>query len=149
MFNNGQRKGLKAWVRFDGNNNAVAGSLIFQKNKPKVGIWKEYTDVNLCCPAYVPYTLVTSLAGGTAPDLLCAGAFIIYCNNIGRISASLNTYLADTTIEAIVNALNLEYSFLGNWIVVSPSEVGLQLTQSIADELCPGGEITIEIFCGG
>lgn len=50
MFNN-VRKGLKAWVRFDGNNNAVAGSLIFQKDKPKVGKWKEYQDVNLCCPS--------------------------------------------------------------------------------------------------
>lgn len=49
MFNNNQRKGLKAWVRFDGNKNAVAGSLIFQKDKPKVGNWKEYMDVNLCC----------------------------------------------------------------------------------------------------
>jgi len=49
MFNNNVRKGLKAWVRYDGNNNAVAGSLIFQKDKPKVGKWKEYMDVNLCC----------------------------------------------------------------------------------------------------
>lgn len=48
MFNNA-RKGLKAWVRYDGNNNAVAGSLIFQKDKPKVGKWREYVDVNLCC----------------------------------------------------------------------------------------------------
>lgn len=43
------RKGLKAWVRYDGTNTAVAGSLIFQKDKPKVGKWKEYIDVNLCC----------------------------------------------------------------------------------------------------
>lgn len=49
MFNNNVRKGLKAWVRYDGNNNAVAGSLIFQKDKPKVGKWKEFMDVNLCC----------------------------------------------------------------------------------------------------
>jgi hypothetical protein len=149
MFNNNQRKGLKAWVRFDGNNNAVAGSLIFQKNKPKVGTWKEYTDVNLCCPEYVPYTLITSVVLGIPPDLLCIGSFTIYCNNIGRISAGISTYIEDATIETIVNALNLEYSFLGNWIVVSPSEVGLQLKQSIADELCPGGELSIEIFCGG
>jgi len=71
MFNNNQRKGLKAWVRFDGNNNAVAGSLIFQKDKPKVGKWKEYKDVNLCCPSndctvdYSPWRLVT---GGEAGD---------------------------------------------------------------------------------
>jgi hypothetical protein len=70
MFNNNQRKGLKAWVRYDGNNNAVAGSLIFQKDKPKVGKWKEFMDVSLCCPAdctpdYSPWRLVT---GGEAGD---------------------------------------------------------------------------------
>jgi hypothetical protein len=65
------RKGLKAWVRFDGGNNAVAGSLIFQKNKPKVGKWKEYKDVNLCCSSsdcfvnYSPWRLVN---GGNAGD---------------------------------------------------------------------------------
>lgn len=70
MFTN-TRKGLKAWVRFDGNNNAVAGSLIFQKDKPKVGKWKEYMDVNLCCPVtdctpnYGQWKLVT---GGLAGD---------------------------------------------------------------------------------
>lgn len=64
MFNNNQRKHLKAWVRYDGNNNAVAGSLIFQKDKPKVGKWKEYKDVSLCCPQtnctpnYSPWKLV-------------------------------------------------------------------------------------------
>ena len=71
MFNNNQRKGLKAWVRFDGNGNAVAGSLIFQKDKPKVGKWKEYKDVSLCCPStdcnidYSPWRIVT---GGEAGD---------------------------------------------------------------------------------
>ena len=70
MFNNNVRKGLKAWVRYDGNNNAVAGSLIFQKDKPKVGKWKEYQDVSLCCPSdctpsYAPWRLVT---GGQAGD---------------------------------------------------------------------------------
>jgi hypothetical protein len=65
------RKGLKAWVRYDGNNNAVAGSLIFQKSKPKVGKWREYKDVNLCCLTsdcvvdYGPWRLVS---GGEAGD---------------------------------------------------------------------------------
>lgn len=75
MFNN-VRKGLKAWVRFDGNDNAVAGSLIFQKNKPKVGKWKEYQDVNLCCPStnctpnYGPWRLVTGGEGGDGVVLI-------------------------------------------------------------------------------
>ena len=64
MFTNNQRKGLKAWVRYDGNNNAVAGSLIFQKTKPKVGKWKEYQDVNLCCPPQPPITRCTINSNG-------------------------------------------------------------------------------------
>jgi hypothetical protein len=39
---------LKAWVRFDGNKNAVPGSLILRNTKPKVGTWREVT-YNLCC----------------------------------------------------------------------------------------------------
>jgi hypothetical protein len=70
-MSNNTRKGLKAWVRYDGGNNAVAGSLIFQKTAPKVGKWKEYKDVNLCCPQtdctpnYGTWRLVT---GGEAGD---------------------------------------------------------------------------------
>jgi hypothetical protein len=39
---------LRAWVRFDGNKNAVPGSLILRNTKPKVGTWREVT-YNLCC----------------------------------------------------------------------------------------------------
>lgn len=66
MFNNNTRKGLKAWVRFDGNNNAVAGSLIFQKDKPKVGKWKEYVDVNLCCSSDTTTTTTSSTSTSTS-----------------------------------------------------------------------------------
>ena len=74
MFNNGQRKGLKAWVRYDGNKNAVAGSLIFQKDKPKVGNWKEYMDVNLCCPS-TPSSCNTS---NLNIELLLSGLNVCY-----------------------------------------------------------------------
>ena len=39
---------LKAWVRYDGSGRAVAGSLILQRSKPKVGNWKEINST-LCC----------------------------------------------------------------------------------------------------
>lgn len=39
---------LKAFVRLDGQNRVVAGSLILRQNKPKVGKWREI-DVNECC----------------------------------------------------------------------------------------------------
>lgn len=59
-----ERNGLKAWIRYDANNKAVAGSLIYQKNKPTSGVWKEYieggSDIN-----YGDWKLVK---GGDAGD---------------------------------------------------------------------------------
>jgi hypothetical protein len=47
-------KKLRAFVRYDGKNRVVAGSLILQPNQPKVGKWKEL-PVYKCCipPVYV------------------------------------------------------------------------------------------------
>lgn len=39
---------LKAFVRFDGSGRIVAGSLIFRKNKPKVGKWREILAYECC-----------------------------------------------------------------------------------------------------
>ena len=39
---------LKAYVRFDGTGRVIAGSLILQRFKPKVGNWVEI-DANECC----------------------------------------------------------------------------------------------------
>jgi hypothetical protein len=50
-------KKLRAWVRYDGKNRVVAGSLILQPNKPKDGKWKEL-PVYKCCGNVNPnYTL--------------------------------------------------------------------------------------------
>ena len=39
---------LRAFVRYDGSNRIVAGSLILRKNKPKVGKWKEIPAYECC-----------------------------------------------------------------------------------------------------
>jgi hypothetical protein len=39
---------LKAYVRYDGTGRVIAGSLILQRFKPKVGNWKEI-NANECC----------------------------------------------------------------------------------------------------
>jgi len=49
MFNNLNKKDLKAFVRIDGTGRVVAGSLILRKNKPKVGKWREI-PAHECCP---------------------------------------------------------------------------------------------------
>ena len=49
---------LKAYVRFDGTGRVIAGSLILQRSKPKVGNWQEI-PANECCN-YVPTTTTTT-----------------------------------------------------------------------------------------
>ena len=55
MANNNK---LKAFVRYDGSGRVIAGSLILQRFKPKVGDWVEI-DANECCN-YVPTTTTTT-----------------------------------------------------------------------------------------
>ena len=59
MANNNNK--LKAYVRYDGTGRVIAGSLILQRNKPKVGNWQEI-DANECCN---PTTTTTTTAAPT------------------------------------------------------------------------------------
>ena len=56
MANSNNR--LKAYVRYDGTGRVIAGSLILQRFKPKVGNWQEI-DANECCN-YIPTTTTTT-----------------------------------------------------------------------------------------
>ena len=115
MFNNNTRKGLKAWVRYDGNNNAVAGSLIFQKDKPKVGKWKEYQDVSLCCPPtpcptpdFGAWTLVTGGTGGDGTALVDGtDSFTL----VGPDDSSDDGWIYVTRQFATETCLEVEYSY--------------------------------------
>lgn len=54
---------LKAYVRFDGTGRVIAGSLILQRFKPKVGNWKEIPATECC--QYVPTTTTTTTVAPT------------------------------------------------------------------------------------
>lgn len=54
---------LKAYVRFDGSGRVIAGSLILQRFKPKVGDWKEI-NANECCN-FTTTTTTTTVAPTT------------------------------------------------------------------------------------
>jgi hypothetical protein len=58
MANSNNR--LKAYVRYDGTGRVIAGSLILQRFKPKVGNWVEI-DANECCN-YTTTTTTTTAA---------------------------------------------------------------------------------------
>lgn len=48
------KKSLKAYIRFDGTGRAIAGSLILQRFKPKVGNWKQIGAYECCDPSCLP-----------------------------------------------------------------------------------------------
>jgi len=50
---------LKAYIRYDGTGRVIAGSLILQRSKPKVGKWQEI-DANECCNYTTTTTSTTS-----------------------------------------------------------------------------------------
>ena len=45
------KKDLKAFVRYDGTGRVISGSLILQRNKPKVGNWNEVQAYECCDPS--------------------------------------------------------------------------------------------------
>jgi len=53
------RRPLKAFVRYDGTGRVIAGSLILQANKPKVGNWQEI-DAYECCNPTTTTTTTTA-----------------------------------------------------------------------------------------
>jgi hypothetical protein len=59
----GSNQNLKAYVRYDGSNRVVAGSLIFRRKKPTVGRWHEIA-ISECCE-YVPTTTTSTTSTTT------------------------------------------------------------------------------------
>lgn len=115
MFTN-TRKGLKAWVRYDGNNNAVASSLIFLKDKPKVGKWKEYMDVNLCCPTdctpnYGQWKLVTGGQAGDGVVLVDDDLQYQQFTFVGPNDGESNGWVYLTRYFATETCLNINYEW--------------------------------------
>ncbi|NBW33767.1 MAG: hypothetical protein EBR30_01780 [Cytophagia bacterium] len=50
----GNKKDLKAYVRYDGTGRLISGSLILQRFKPKDGNWKEINAYECCSPTCLP-----------------------------------------------------------------------------------------------
>ena len=62
MANN--NRNLKAYVRYDGTGRVIAGSLILQRFKPKVGNWEEI-DAYECCNYTTTTTTTAAITTST------------------------------------------------------------------------------------
>lgn len=67
---------LKAYVRYDGTGRVIAGSLILQRFKPKVGNWQEIDAYECCNPTTTTTTtteapVTTTTTTTAAPECFC------------------------------------------------------------------------------
>jgi hypothetical protein len=60
---------LKAYVRYDGTGRVIAGSLILQRFKPKVGNWKEINANECCNPSPLPSNCIEFVVDTTEGTL--------------------------------------------------------------------------------
>lgn len=146
------KRPLKAYVRYDGSGRAVSSSLIWRKNKPKVGNWKEVQGYECCNPGGgLSNKIVTTTltipegdqtfiqVGISSSDCIDNGAFLALTTNI-------------TSYSELLNFLNTNYSFMGLFTYTAPETISLQLSSEgfigQALSICPSAEwnLLIQIF---
>jgi hypothetical protein len=132
---------LKAFVRYDGNNNIVPGSLILRLSKPKDGKWEEI-PTSLCCrqssiggewflnTVYEPPIFHGGInlpnhfthVSGTNPNLVGTGYEMLYINVFSsddiRKNALIGLQGRSGTLTLSQGSNSVTYSFNPNAFVV-------------------------------
>jgi hypothetical protein len=128
---------LKAYARFDGSGRIVPSSVIFRKNMPKVGKWKEVQEYLCCNGTEIFYTPSFPIDYPTV-RISCDGSYVtndatsgVY-NDVNELAAALNG--------------DLGTSSLGYYAPQSNGSIKLTIPQSVKDEWCPGGTLSFEII---
>jgi hypothetical protein len=139
MANSNNR--LKAYVRYDGTGRVIAGSLILQRFKPKVGNWQEI-DANECCnPAP---TLLTDTVPGEFP--LTYVSIRMLCGESTVDTAY--TILTAADMSELIILLNTDEGTraFGTYSAIDEVTVQLSVPLSVKNNLCPDGVLTFNIF---
>ena len=126
---------LKAFVRFDGNGKVVSSSLIWRKNKPKVGNWKEIQGYECCNSVTLTHEVVDTDIKAVTLRLFCNGTEIHY----------LYTSQNASNITQIINILNGTFNSLGVFSNPSGDIVELVMSDAQKAELCPVGTLTFDV----
>ena len=140
---------LKAYVRFDGSGRAVSSSLIWRKNKPKVGNWKEVQGYE-CCDTFeciVPaVTLSTTATGFPALISDCIPYVVFKCDasTVWELFGYIGPVDNPFSLEDYIERLNESYSWVGVWSL-DGTIVTLEMNGGVAKALCPTGELTMII----
>jgi hypothetical protein len=139
MANSNNR--LKAYVRYDGTGRVIAGSLILQRFKPKIGNWHEI-PANECCNP-LP-TLVTDTVPGTFPVSYIS--VTILCDGSGV--ATVYTEQSATNMTELLNVLNTNEGTraFGTYSAVNATTVQLSIPLSVKNNFCPDGTLSFNLF---
>lgn len=150
------KRPLKAYVRYDGSGRAVSSSLIWRKNKPKVGNWKEVQGYE-CCDNSGGGKYLIPLSLSSNACILSFSSLQVQCSSSSLVEIPLtepaiqelfelligfcqdNTDL-ETVTRSIVDFLNSQsFPGLSGFSYVSPAVMSVS---NVSSTLCPGGQIT-------
>jgi hypothetical protein len=132
---------LKAYVRFDGSGRAVSSSLIWRKNKPKVGKWQEIIGYECCNDYLTSFTLQ-----GTESDVTLVETLFLNCNGLitGVIFSGWGLPVDTTTIQEFIDILNSSVSSnVATFSWGGGTTINVQLAYDFKNSICPNGTLTI------
>jgi hypothetical protein len=96
---------LKAYVRYDGTGRVIAGSLILQRFKPKVGNWVEI-EANECCNFTTTTTTTTVAPTSTTTTTTVAPTTTTTTSTVAPTTTSTTTVAPTTTTTTTTSELN-------------------------------------------
>jgi hypothetical protein len=162
---------LKAYIRYDGTGRVIAGSLILQRFKPKVGNWVEI-DANECCnfttttttttvaptsttttTTVAPTTTTTSTAAPTTTTTTTSG---IVPSRYEVSAEGMGAYIINGAANPTLSLVEGEvYTFIINapghpfWIkTVSSTGTGNQYNTGVTNNGTDSGTITFAVQAG-
>jgi hypothetical protein len=136
---------LKAFIRYDGSNRAVSSSLIWRKNKPKVGNWKEVQGYE-CCNGGGGGTVQLVVGDIELPlpyeEGVIGVEFSARCSSgppfqyLKYVVQNTPPTVIDTYID-LINWLNTNFNYPGfTWLLTGPSTIEVVLDSGLLTGNC-------------
>jgi hypothetical protein len=124
------KRDLKAYSRFDGTGRIVPGSTVLRRNKPKNGNWKE-TQAYECCDGGGGSPLSnTTICAVVNEEIIGSATYGIVIQ--GSDAFVFSSYTTPTTLittyQELVEFLNTNFSFLGQFTYSAPNQICLQIS---------------------
>lgn len=112
------KKDLKSYVRYDGSGRVIPGSNILNRNKPKVGHWKQTNAYECCDPSCLPVTEGEEyIIANIGPYGMDEAVIIVLVEPSGNTAVQGGLFDCDGKPLAISDILDTPFPGSNNWIV--------------------------------